>query len=32
MIDSEIFQWIVVPDDRPALPPVDEDISGLKDL
>ncbi|KAG8221580.1 hypothetical protein J3R82DRAFT_1824 [Butyriboletus roseoflavus] len=33
MIDGDLFQWIVVPDDRQALPPVDEDIIyGLKDF
>lgn len=34
MIDGDVFvQWIDVPDDQPALPPVDEDIlCGLKDL
>lgn len=29
---SDPFVRIVDPDDQPALPPVDEDIFGLKDL
>jgi len=33
MFDAETFgQWFVDPDDQPSLPPVDEDICGLKDL
>ncbi|KAF9219289.1 hypothetical protein BS17DRAFT_789604 [Gyrodon lividus] len=31
MIDP-FNQWIIVPDDQPALPPVDEEVNGLKDI
>lgn len=32
-MESDPFvQWIDVPEDRPILPPVDEDVYGLKDL
>ncbi|KAF9234321.1 hypothetical protein BU15DRAFT_65812 [Melanogaster broomeanus] len=31
MIDP-FNQWIVVPDDRPTLPPVDDEVNGLKDI